>query len=73
LADHPISAPGSRVRVFDKENIYAHEKSLEAIEPYARRTTDIVVVETGLKTSVPTKVLMVQPFMVSEVASLIDF
>jgi nucleoside-diphosphate-sugar epimerase len=59
LADHPITSPGSEVRVFsDKENIYAHEKSLEATEPYAQRTTDIAVVETGLKVSVPTTILM---------------
>jgi nucleoside-diphosphate-sugar epimerase len=59
LADHPITAPGPEVRIFsDKESVYAHEKSLEATEPYAQGTTDTVVVETGLKVSVPTTIIM---------------
>jgi nucleoside-diphosphate-sugar epimerase len=59
VADHQITAPGSNVRIFsDKENIYAYEKSLETVEPYLQRTTDIAVVETGLKVSVPTTILM---------------
>ena len=59
LADHPITATASDVHIFsDKENIYAYENSREVAEPYAQRTTDIVVVNTGRKASVPTTILM---------------
>jgi nucleoside-diphosphate-sugar epimerase len=61
LGDNPITKlhhhpPG---RVFsDKENIYQYMLEREAAEPYAQRTSDLTVVQTGKATGVKTFIIM---------------
>ncbi|KAL3482038.1 hypothetical protein BJX99DRAFT_269437 [Aspergillus californicus] len=59
IGDKPITNPVG-VREFDDlvDNVYAHEKALEAAEPYAQRTTELGVIETGLELGVKTLVIM---------------
>ncbi|PON28840.1 hypothetical protein TGAM01_v201948 [Trichoderma gamsii] len=60
LADRPISQTYAESRTFsDKDSdIYDYIKKREVIEPYAQRTTDLVVVETGKEEGVPTTIIM---------------
>ncbi|KAK5634724.1 hypothetical protein RRF57_010437 [Xylaria bambusicola] len=60
LADHPISKTYFESRIFsDKDqDIYSYLKMREAGEPYAQRTTDLAVVETGKAQGVPTTIIM---------------
>jgi len=59
LADQPITGKYHEERIFsDKENIYAYEKSREALQPYPQRTAELTVVDTGLKVGVQTHVIM---------------
>ncbi|TVY27824.1 Uncharacterized protein LHYA1_G003089 [Lachnellula hyalina] len=59
LGDQPISGKYLESRTFsDRENIYAYLKSREALQVYPQRTTDIIVVETGLAAGVKTTILM---------------
>lgn len=60
LADHPITGTYLEHRVFsDKDSdIYDYLKKREAVEQYPQRGTDILVVETGKKESVPTTIIM---------------
>jgi nucleoside-diphosphate-sugar epimerase len=59
LADQPITGKYLEDRIFsDKENIYTYEKSREALQIYSQRTSDIVVVETGLEAGVQTHIIM---------------
>jgi nucleoside-diphosphate-sugar epimerase len=48
------------VYIFDDitDDIYGHEKALEAEEPYPQRTTELGVVDTGLALGVSTLVIM---------------
>ncbi|KAE8415307.1 hypothetical protein BDV36DRAFT_263193 [Aspergillus pseudocaelatus] len=59
IADKPITNPIG-VREFDDlvDDVYAHEKALEAAEPYAQRTTELGVIDTGLELGVKTLVIM---------------
>ncbi|GMF80385.1 unnamed protein product [Aspergillus oryzae] len=59
IGDKPITKPVG-VREFDDlvDAIYAHEKALEAAEPYAQRTTELGVIDTGLELGVKTLVIM---------------
>jgi nucleoside-diphosphate-sugar epimerase len=60
LADRPITKTYSESRVFsDKhDDIYAYEQHRDALTPYAQRTTDLVVVKTGLEVGVKTYIIM---------------
>jgi nucleoside-diphosphate-sugar epimerase len=60
LADRPISQAYAESRVFsDKDtDIYEYLKKRNAIEPYAQRTTDLVVVDTGETEDVRTTIIM---------------
>ncbi|EHK42392.1 hypothetical protein TRIATDRAFT_131190 [Trichoderma atroviride IMI 206040] len=60
LADRPISQIYAESRTFsDKDSdIYEYLKKRENLEPYAQRTTDLTVVETGKEESVPTTIIM---------------
>lgn len=60
LADRPISKKYLEPRTFsDKDqDIYSYLKMREGIEPYAQRTTDLAVVETGKEQGVPTTIIM---------------
>ncbi|KAI0419452.1 NAD(P)-binding protein [Xylaria grammica] len=60
LGDRPVTKIYSESRVFsDKDqDIFAYLKMREHLEPYAQRTTDIVVVETGKRENVPTTIIM---------------
>ncbi|RFU29850.1 hypothetical protein B7463_g6514, partial [Scytalidium lignicola] len=59
LGDQPITGAYIETCVFtDKENTYAYLKERESKQVYAQRTTDIVVVETGLATGVKTHIIM---------------
>jgi hypothetical protein len=42
----------------DKEDIYHYILEREAAEPYAQRTSDLTVVETGKATGVKTFIIM---------------
>jgi len=42
----------------DKDDIYSYEKMRDMTVPYAQRTSDIVVIETGLEVNVKTYILM---------------
>lgn len=61
LSDQPITGaylhPSSKI-FSDKENLYAYQKGREALQVYPQRTTDISVVETGLKEGVKTTIIM---------------
>ncbi|KAJ5400802.1 hypothetical protein N7465_011291 [Penicillium sp. CMV-2018d] len=59
IGDKPITNPVG-VREFDDlvDDVYAHEKALEATEPYSQRTTELGVIETGLELGVKTLVIM---------------
>jgi len=61
LADQPITGaylhPPSK-SFSDKENLYAYQKEREALLVYPQRTTDIAVVETGLKEGIKTTIIM---------------
>ncbi|GKZ25947.1 hypothetical protein AbraIFM66951_002058 [Aspergillus brasiliensis] len=59
IGDKPITNPVV-AREFDDlvDDVYAHEKALEAAEPYAQRTTELGVIETGLELGVKTLVIM---------------
>jgi nucleoside-diphosphate-sugar epimerase len=59
VGDLPITGKYHESHVFsDHENIYAYEKSREALQIYPQRTTDIAVVETGLAAGVKTTIIM---------------
>lgn len=60
LADRPISQTYIESRVFtDRDSdIYTYLKQRDTIEPYAQRTTDLVVVETGKIEGIPTTIIM---------------
>ncbi|EXJ80935.1 hypothetical protein A1O3_07223 [Capronia epimyces CBS 606.96] len=62
LADRPISKTYLEPRTFsDKDpdiDIYAYLKKRNEIEPYSQRTSDLAVVETGLREGVPTTIIM---------------
>lgn len=60
LADKPITNPGAPVRIFDDavDDVYSHEKALEAITPYPQRTGELGVVDAGLALGVKTIVIM---------------
>ncbi|KAG7285960.1 hypothetical protein NEMBOFW57_008256 [Staphylotrichum longicolle] len=59
VGDKPITKPGP-VREFDDsaDDVYAYEKEQEALEPYAQRTTELGVIDTGLQLGVKTIVIM---------------
>ncbi|BCS19436.1 uncharacterized protein APUU_12264A [Aspergillus puulaauensis] len=59
IGDKPITNPVG-LREFDDlaDDVYAHEKALEAAEPYAQRTTELGVIDTGLELGVKTLVIM---------------
>jgi len=42
----------------DKDDIYSYEKMRDMTVPYAQRTSDVVVTETGLEVGVKTYILM---------------
>ena len=59
LGDRPVSGKYTETRIFsDKEDIYSYEKYRENIEAYDQRTTDLVVVKTGLEAGVKTYIIM---------------
>ncbi|OCK84964.1 hypothetical protein K432DRAFT_431910 [Lepidopterella palustris CBS 459.81] len=59
VADTPITREYLESRVLsDKTDIYSYLQQRELCEPYAQRTTDLVVVETGKKVGVKTYILM---------------
>ncbi|CEL11450.1 Putative NAD dependent epimerase/dehydratase family protein [Aspergillus calidoustus] len=55
----PITQPVA-LKEFDDlvDDVYAYEKALEAAEPYAQRTTELGVIDTGLELGVKTLVIM---------------
>ncbi|KAL5337240.1 hypothetical protein BJX70DRAFT_250833 [Aspergillus crustosus] len=59
IGDKPITNP-TGVREFDDliDDVYAHEKTLEAAEPYAQRSTELGLIDTGLQLGVETIVIM---------------
>ncbi|KAF3394249.1 hypothetical protein F1880_005432 [Penicillium rolfsii] len=59
IGDKPITKPTS-AKEFDDlvDDVYAHEKALEAAEPYAQRTTELGVIDMGLELGVQTLVIM---------------
>ncbi|PKS05277.1 hypothetical protein jhhlp_008649 [Lomentospora prolificans] len=59
LGDQPVSGGYRETRVFsDKDDIYSYLRAREDREPYAQRTTDLVVFEKGIEASVRTYILM---------------
>lgn len=60
VADKPHTNPGTPAREWDDmaDDIYAYEKELEAAEPYAQRTVELGVVDTGLELGVKTVAIM---------------
>jgi nucleoside-diphosphate-sugar epimerase len=60
VADRPVT--GEYVEpnypLSDKDDIYSYEKLREATVPYAQRTSDVVVTETGIEYGVKTYILM---------------
>ena len=59
LGDHPISGIYLEPRILsDKEDIYTYLKDRESKKVYQQRTTDVVVIETGLEGNVPTTILV---------------
>ncbi|EXJ72304.1 uncharacterized protein A1O5_04808 [Cladophialophora psammophila CBS 110553] len=60
VADRPISMQyvESRYPLSDKDDIFAYMKTRDEDVPYAQRTSDIVITETGLEHGVKTYVLM---------------
>ncbi|KAH6708794.1 hypothetical protein BKA61DRAFT_614899 [Leptodontidium sp. MPI-SDFR-AT-0119] len=60
VADRPITGEyhEKRFPLSDKDDIYSYEKMRDMKVPYAQRTTDIVVIETGLEVNVKTYILM---------------
>ncbi|KAI9847757.1 MAG: hypothetical protein M1838_000780 [Thelocarpon superellum] len=59
LADQPVTGKYHETRIFyDRDDIYSYKKSREALQPYAQRTTNVVVIEEGSRASVKTYVLM---------------
>lgn len=59
IGDKPITNPVG-VREFDDlaDDVYAHEKALEAAEPYAQRSSELGLIDTGLELGVKTLVIM---------------
>ncbi|KAL4984221.1 hypothetical protein BDW68DRAFT_180833 [Aspergillus falconensis] len=59
IGDKPITNPVG-VREFDDlaDDVHAHENALEAAKPYAQRTTELGVIDTGLGLGVKTLVIM---------------
>lgn len=60
LADRPITGDYIETKVFDdaKDDIYGFEKALDAERPYPQRTTELGVIDVGLKEGVKTLVIM---------------
>ncbi|KAK4507938.1 hypothetical protein PRZ48_001673 [Zasmidium cellare] len=60
LADRPITGDYIEDRIFDdaKDDVYGYEKDADAKEPYPQRTTELGVVDAGLKEGVKTLVVM---------------
>lgn len=60
VADRPITGEYHEKRspLSDKDDLYSYEKMRDMTVPYAQRTTDIVVIETGLEVNVKTYILM---------------
>jgi len=56
IGDKPITNPGLPVRIFDDsaDDIYGHQKTLENEQPYAQRTAELGVIDTGLALGVNT-------------------
>lgn len=59
IADQPITKPGAPHEFDDTvDEVYAYEQAQEALEPYAQRTTELSVIDMGLKLGVKTVVIM---------------
>jgi nucleoside-diphosphate-sugar epimerase len=60
IGDKPITKPGLPIRIFDDsaDDIYDHQKALENEQPYAQRTTELGVIDTGLALGVNTLSIM---------------
>jgi len=63
LADQPITkayTESDPERVFDdsKDDIYSYEKQRNEQQPYGQRTSELGVIDTGLKTGIKTLVIM---------------
>ncbi|KAL2839660.1 hypothetical protein BJY01DRAFT_237027 [Aspergillus pseudoustus] len=59
IGEYPVpAASAERWVLSDKDDIYAHLTKLEAQKPYAQRTTDIAVVDTGISVDVKTYIVM---------------
>ncbi|KAL4861773.1 hypothetical protein BDV12DRAFT_207785 [Aspergillus spectabilis] len=59
IGDKPITKPVALKEFDDRvDDVYTHEKALEAAEPYAQRTTELGVIDSGLELGVKTLVIM---------------
>lgn len=60
LADRPVTGARLESRTFSDldSDIFAYSNRLEESEPYAQRTTDLVVINTGKTENVPTTIIM---------------
>jgi nucleoside-diphosphate-sugar epimerase len=59
MGDQPITGKYHEEHSFsDKENIYAYQKTREALQVYPQRTSDIVTVESGLEAGIQTHIIM---------------
>ncbi|KAH6686405.1 NAD dependent epimerase/dehydratase family protein [Plectosphaerella plurivora] len=60
LGDRPITNPDAPVRIFDDavDDVYSHEKALDAASPYPQRTNELGVVDAGLALDVKTLVIL---------------
>lgn len=61
IGDKPITSPSEgEIRIFDDsaDDIYAYQKALEAAQPYAQRTTELGVIDSGLALGVNTLSIM---------------
>ncbi|KAG0645403.1 hypothetical protein D0Z07_8971 [Hyphodiscus hymeniophilus] len=59
VGDQPITGEYHEVHTLtDKSNVYAYEKYRDSLHAYPQRTADLVTVETGLATGVPTTIVM---------------
>jgi nucleoside-diphosphate-sugar epimerase len=59
IGDAPFSKPNIPIHVFDDmaDDIYGHEKTLEAEQAYPQRTTELGVIDNGLALGVKTLVI----------------
>lgn len=60
LADRPFTENYVETRIFDdfEDDVYGFEKAADATDPYPQRTTELGVVDAGLKEGVKTLVIM---------------